>query len=361
MAVGADISPRYQDGINWSQIDNSDDPNRGMRFCWVKVSDGGAPYRFNNLSPDAQYAGARSRGIPVGGYHYAQLSPSAEAQAATFVGELRRLGAQGLTPMLDLEAPFEPNNTAKAFGIRFCTEVQRLGFRPAVYMSAAFAKVLRPDTWAISGLVIVIARYGNKPEAPGSAQYLGRYDVHQFSDSGTRGSKNVDLDESYTNNHFGAQGAPGMGTTQDRQVAETRAQLTGSETPNAYPGFVSLVPGSTFHATVTDYIRYIDYRTYNMEQTALPGLNTKVDAVIAGFNALGAQLAVVFTTINDKLDQILENQGSTVAASAGEELRAAVSSLQELCGSVDEAPEATLPEDDHPATELGQAQDEVSE
>jgi lysozyme len=106
--------------------------------------------------------------------------------------------------MLDLEAPFKPDATAKNFGIAFCKRLAAAGVRPAVYMSASFAAVLRPDRWDVPGLVIVIARYGARPEAPGSGQYLGRYDVHQYSSSGTLpGSAGlVDFDESYTNAHL---------------------------------------------------------------------------------------------------------------------------------------------------------------
>lgn len=201
MARGTDVHPFYQRGLRWDQVTD-------VNFAWVKVSDGGSPYATVQggvrYIPDTHIAGAKKAGIPVGGYHYAQLTPGPEAQADVFLGEVRRTGATTVVPMLDLEAPFSANSSARDFGIRFCNRVAAAGFRPAVYMSAAFARVIRPDQWGIPGLVIVIARYGAKPEAPGSAQYLGRYDVHQYSSSGALpGSAGaVDLDESYTNNHL---------------------------------------------------------------------------------------------------------------------------------------------------------------
>lgn len=201
MARGTDIHPLYQRGIRWDQVQD-------IHFVWVKVSDGSAPYSTTSggvrYVPDTHIGGAHSRGIPVGGYHYAQLNPGPEAQAGVLVGEIRRLGATGVTPMLDLEAPFKPDATAKAFGIKFCQRIAAAGYRPAVYMNSSFARALRPDTWDVPGLVIVIARYGAKPEAPGSAQYTGRYDVHQYSSGGALpGSAGaVDLDESYTDNYL---------------------------------------------------------------------------------------------------------------------------------------------------------------
>ncbi|GAB3154312.1 hypothetical protein GCM10027258_57980 [Amycolatopsis stemonae] len=222
---GTDVHPFYQRGLRWNQVTD-------IHFAWVKVSDGGAPYTTTQggvtYRPDTHVAGAKSVGIPVGGYHYAQPSPAPERQADVLLGEVRRLGATGVAPMLDLEAPFKPDATAKAFGLAFCRRVAAAGFRPAVYMSSSWAAVLRPDQWDVPGLVIVIARYGARPEAAGSGRYVGRYDVHQYSSSGSLpGSAGaVDLDESYTNAHLTTQEEPDMDATQAQQLAELHAWLS---------------------------------------------------------------------------------------------------------------------------------------
>lgn len=201
MARGTDVHPFYQRGLRWDQVSD-------VAFAWVKVSDGGAPYTRADggalYRPDTHVAGAKARGVPVGGYHYAQLSPGPERQADVLLGEVRRLGATGVVPLLDLEAPFRPDAGATAFGTAFCRHVAAGGFRPGVYMSASFAAALRPDQWDVPGLVIVIARYGARPEAPGAGRYPGRYDVHQYTSGGTLpGSAGpVDFDESYTDNHL---------------------------------------------------------------------------------------------------------------------------------------------------------------
>lgn len=204
MARGTDVHPYYQRGLNFRAAQN-------IGFVWVKVSDGGSAYRMGGYVPDTLVAGAKSAGKPVGGYHYAQLSPSPETQADVLIGQIRRLGATGVAAMLDLEAPFSVAKEAKRiqarnFAISFLLRMKSAGFKPCIYMSSSFAKALRPDQWGISDLVIVIARYGAKPEARGPAQYLGRYDVHQYSSAGTLpGSAGaVDEDESYTDAHLGA-------------------------------------------------------------------------------------------------------------------------------------------------------------
>lgn len=95
---------------------------RDLASVWVKVSDGGAPYTRAESGvvyrPDTHVAGAKSRGNPRRGYHYAQLGPGPETQAEVLLGEVRRLGATGVAPMLDLEAPFHPDGAARNFGSR---------------------------------------------------------------------------------------------------------------------------------------------------------------------------------------------------------------------------------------------------
>lgn len=320
MAVGIDISPRYQKNIDWSGIDNSDHTARGVRYCWVKVSDGANPYTWGiggtRVDAGRPVAGAKSRGIPVGGYHYAQPSPSPETQADLLVHEVRRWGALGVAPLLDLEAPFTPDAFAKDFGIRFCRRVAAAGLRPAVYMSAAFARALRPDTWDIPGLVIVIARYGGLPEAPGGAQYTGRYDVHQFSSSGTRGGVSVDLDDSRNNNHL---------------TAVTPLVITGGFVSGFNAAdFNNLMWGNVFDTNGNrNFAKFIK----DMDEV-LRDTNGDVNVVVQALNALGAQLAQVFTTIDAKLDAILAAVNDSAAAPALE-----VSGLAELCAPADRGTE----------------------
>lgn len=209
--LGLDIY-RYQDISNWRAV-----KNHGVRYVWRKLTDGGG----QAISPgDGQVRGAQSVGIPVGGYHYAQFSPTPERQADIFIAECRRLGALDLVPMLDMEAPFSPNSQARDFSERFCRRVRALGYRPGVYMNDSFARALRPDQWG-SDPVIWIARYGSKPA------YGGRYDVHQYTSSGRVPGigGNVDLNWAYSNNHFitgGGGAAPGQPEEDDMTPEQNR-------------------------------------------------------------------------------------------------------------------------------------------
>lgn len=207
MSLGVDLHPYYQRSINWQGLANATINGSRVDYGWVKVSDGGAAYTKTvsgvTYYPSTMVNGLKGVGRKVGAYHYAQPSPDPETQADILLREARRLGAMDLAPMLDLEAPFAADNAAKAFAIRFLKRVAAAGVKPGVYMSASFAKTLRPDQWGIPNLVIWIARYGAKPEAAGSAQYLGRYDVHQYSSTeDLAGLTDVDVNWAYTTNHY---------------------------------------------------------------------------------------------------------------------------------------------------------------
>lgn len=198
MAKGIDIYRRYQKVTSYQAVKNS-----GVTFAWVKATDGsGFPA---GGKADAEVAGFKSVGIPVGLYHFSQVG-SPTAQADRLLGEVNRLAATGVVAMLDMEdnppgsgTPNIPPSQKRAWVNEFLNRVRQQGFKPCVYLNNADAKLIRPDTLG-DDVIIVIARYGAMPA------YGGRYDVHQHSSTGSvpgiTGS--VDLDESYNNRHLGA-------------------------------------------------------------------------------------------------------------------------------------------------------------
>lgn len=215
MALGIDIYRSFQTVTNWQSVKNA-----SVTYVYVKLSDGGGtPVGGRG---DNEVNGAKSVGIPVGGYHFVQANPGASAQADILINEVVRLGATGCVPMLDLEdnpagssLPNIPDSQKRGFAVAFCQRVAARGFRPGVYMNNALAKTLRPDQWGIPNLVIWIARYGAKPDAA-----AGRYDLHQYSSSGSIAgitARGIDLDESYTNNHLTTE-APDMDQNQAMQL-----------------------------------------------------------------------------------------------------------------------------------------------
>ncbi|QRP50678.1 glycoside hydrolase family 25 protein [Amycolatopsis sp. FDAARGOS 1241] len=216
---------KFQTVTSWPAVKRA-----GVTFVYVKLSDGGSTPGGGR--GDAEVAGARSVGIPVGGYHFVQANPGPAAQADILLGEVRRLDATGCVPMLDLEdnpagsgLPNIPDSQKAAFGKAFCNRVAAQGFRPGVYLNNALAKLLRPDNWGVPGLVIWIARYGANPDAA-----AGRYDIHQYSSSGSIPgitAAGLDLDESYTAAHLGARATTPV-TEEDEDMSSDSGEATAA-------------------------------------------------------------------------------------------------------------------------------------
>lgn len=199
MSLGIDIHPYYQQGINWSTVLNASD----VEWVYVKASDGGAAYAKTvggvTYRPDTHVAGAKSVGLPVGVYHYAQFGDPV-AQADILIEQHRRLGA-ALPPMLDLEDPFTGDTAASNFGKAFLNRIAQAGYRPVLYCSSSHAKNMRPDLWGIPGLVVWIASYGpnNGRQNALTGGYPGRVDIHQYTSVGQVAgiNANVDLNRGY--------------------------------------------------------------------------------------------------------------------------------------------------------------------
>jgi GH25 family lysozyme M1 (1,4-beta-N-acetylmuramidase) len=196
MALGVDLYDRYQDVADWWAV-----RRHGVTFVYLKGTDGGGPA---TVRADAFVRGATSVGLPIGLYHYAQLAPPPETQADMLVAEVRRLGATGLPPALDLEGPFHtaPLPTAVSFAKRFLDRVRAHGYRwVTLYANTSFLGRLQPDSWGIPGLVVWAASYGINDGTRHRYSYPGRVDIHQYTDVGRVPgiSGSVDLNESLTN------------------------------------------------------------------------------------------------------------------------------------------------------------------
>ncbi|MFJ1765079.1 GH25 family lysozyme [Amycolatopsis sp. NPDC088138] len=198
--LGVDVHPYYQRGARFD----------GVEYAWLKMTDGAAVYakKVDGVwyTTDEHARLLRLQRTPFGGYVYAQPGDGA-AEARVLWGECQRLGGTGVAPACDIESNkdihvWSPGEAAD-HGRAFCSWFRARGIRPAIYMGAAFANTVRPDLWP-ENPVVWIARYGAKPEAAGAGHYGGRYDVHQYSSSGTLpGSAGaVDWNQSYNNNHL---------------------------------------------------------------------------------------------------------------------------------------------------------------
>lgn len=194
MGLGIDIY-RYQTVTDWDAV-----KRHGVAFVYVKGTDGGAPAI---VRADNQVRGARSVGIPVGLYHYAQLTPSPEAQADMLTGEVRRLGATGLPPALDLEDPHKPGGAARDFAARFLRRMRANGFdRVTLYANTSMLTGIGAPAMFDKDPSVVIwaAGYGVNDGKRHPLTYKGRVDIHQYTSVGAVPgiSGLVDLNESFT-------------------------------------------------------------------------------------------------------------------------------------------------------------------
>jgi GH25 family lysozyme M1 (1,4-beta-N-acetylmuramidase) len=192
MALGIDVY-RYQTVTDWNAV-----KRHGVSFVYVKGTDGGGPAIVRG---DAQVRGAKSVGIPVGLYHYAQLSPSPEAQADVLTAEVRRLGATGLPAALDLEDPHRPGSGARDFAHRFLSRLRANGFDSVtLYANTSMLTGITADTIGVPNTVIWAASFGPNDGRRHPLNYRGRVNIHQYTSVGAVPgiSGQVDLNESLT-------------------------------------------------------------------------------------------------------------------------------------------------------------------
>jgi len=200
--TGVDLHPYYQRG---AQI------TRDVSFAWVKMADGARVYAMKadgkTWTADEHARRLRAADVPFGGYVYAQPGDGG-AEARVLWAECQRLGGTGVAPSCDIES----NKNIYTWSVReatdhgraFCSAMRRLGVRPAVYMDLTLLRDCRPDRWP-EDPVIWAPRYGAKPEQLlHGVQYTGRYDVHQYTSSGSLpGSAGlVDWNQAYSTAHL---------------------------------------------------------------------------------------------------------------------------------------------------------------
>lgn len=191
MGLGVDIY-RYQTVTDWNAVKRN-----GTQFVIVKGTDGGGPAI---VRADSQVRGAKSVGLPVGLYHYAQLSPSPEAQADVLCTEVARLGAVGVPPALDLEDPHPATRASRDFAIRFLRRVRANGFpHVIIYGNTSMLEAIDVESLGVDGTLIWEANFGPNdgrrhalPVKPWTRH------IHQYTSSGTVPgiSGRVDLNES---------------------------------------------------------------------------------------------------------------------------------------------------------------------
>jgi lysozyme len=141
---GIDVS-KFQGDIDWSQVAGS-----GVKFAWIKASEGGdhADERFQ-----ANWDGAKAAGVPHGAYHFVYwCRPPMEEMA--FFEQNAPVDADALPPVLDVEATPTSHTCHRRLtqdgAIRdmqiMLNEMERhYGKRPVIYTTVDFYQAILSD------------------------------------------------------------------------------------------------------------------------------------------------------------------------------------------------------------------------
>lgn len=183
---GIDVS-KHQGTINWTAV----------KADFVIMKAGGGKY-ISQKDPqfEANYAGAKAAGIPVGAYWFSYAITPAEAEAEAHVFLEAIAGKCFEYPVyLDIEtnkALTTGKKNVSAIVKAFCTVMERAGYWCGVYASRAHVQSYFDDECR-NRYSLWIAEWGAK------LNYTGEVGMWQYSENGKVAGINgaVDLDECY--------------------------------------------------------------------------------------------------------------------------------------------------------------------
>jgi lysozyme len=178
----------------------------GVRFAWLKVSEGSGGHPNEKILPwyTRNSAAAKTAGIRVGGYHFLTTGIAAstpQEEAAFFLSRLK-LAPGDLLPACDFEQ--EPPDGSQVLTFLRSVE-QHIGAKPILYVNSdfldrSFARATDTEKQALRGFPLWFADYGaNDGSDHGIHHDTHGFKVvaHQFTSKGkvTGVESPTDLDE----------------------------------------------------------------------------------------------------------------------------------------------------------------------
>lgn len=132
---GIDVS-HYQGRIDWSEVAQMNIRGIGIRFCFIKASEG---ISLNDGRFSANWQDAKNAGITRGAFHYFTAGIDGKLQAKKFL-DIVPLEKGDLRPVLDIE---KANGLTRATLVRSLSDwlqvvEQRCGKKPIIYTGANF-------------------------------------------------------------------------------------------------------------------------------------------------------------------------------------------------------------------------------
>jgi len=186
--LGIDVS-KYQQTVDWSKVAND-----GIKFAIIRAGYGSLVSQEDGYFK-INYSGANKAGLPTGSYWYSYAKSvneiEAEAEACLKVLD----GRTFIYPVfIDLEehGSILGKTVYTNMAIAFCKKIAAAGYKAGVYANKYFL-INYIDTSRLDNYYIWLAHYTTNTD------YAGRYDMHQFSHTGSVNgiSGNVDLNHCY--------------------------------------------------------------------------------------------------------------------------------------------------------------------
>ena len=184
---GIDVS-HWQGNIDFSKVKTD--------FAIIKAGGSDAGF-YKDRKFEQNYAGFKSRKIPVGAYYFVgkkcKSRADGVADAKRFITMLK--GKQFEMPVyIDFEAPdatFKEANTDACIG--FCETMESAGYFVGIYASDISGFKERLNLTRLKPYSLWVARYGSAPK------YVTNYGIHQDSSTGRVAgiAGNVDTDICY--------------------------------------------------------------------------------------------------------------------------------------------------------------------
>lgn len=196
--AGVDVS-RFDGKIDWERAADA-----GVDFAFVQASRGNGsdctvkPERCGaDRHYETNYREAGRAGVRVGAYHRAFMGGGslsgarrdARHEAALFVGQVGRLRAGDLLPVLDVETPFGGlrGRTLRAWLYAWLAEVEDgLGVRPMIYTNvSSWAATGDRGAFARAGYRLWVANWGVRSPAVPAGGWAGQgWSVWQYTNAG---------------------------------------------------------------------------------------------------------------------------------------------------------------------------------
>lgn len=187
---GIDVS-QYQGNIDWSKVVND-----GIEFAIIRAGYGKLASQEDKYFR-INYSAATAIGLPVGAYWYSYAMTVAEAEAEAVACLQVIAGKKFIYPIfIDIEE-IPQNQFGKTeytnIAIAFCKKIAAAGYKAGVYANK-YTLTNYINTNQLNNYYIWLAHYTTQTD------YAGRYDIHQFSNTGRISgiSGNVDLNRCYT-------------------------------------------------------------------------------------------------------------------------------------------------------------------